>query len=226
MTEILLLAVVVLLAVIAWQNRRGTWPKVVLPWARETAEVGMSTASNARPVTFSIDGQQVIASKSRGVITLSLSMNDDVLKSEIENDPASLGYAPYVLQQNYPAIAALLNAVPQIPNPVPQGTIPKRFKLYDLLDKVTQAEALEVIKLPGLLTYLDSALGANDRTTTNKLLGYIASMFSAATKTAVATLLAQTEADPDWKATIAGTSRAASIGLSVVRDMDVQRVLQ
>ena len=51
------------------------------------------------------------------------------------------------------------------------------------------------------------------------------SQLSAASKTALTNLLAETEADPNWASVVSGPSQAAAAGLEVVTAADVQAVL-
>lgn len=140
---------------------------------------------------------------------------------------AKSDYADY--GQDYPAIAAALNERPSIANPTPQGTIPKPLNLHVILGAIATTDAAAV---PGLvqahgpiLDRIDRALADNNREATSDYFFIISSGLNDAAKTAVQTLLAQTEPDPSWQSTVAGDSVATTLGLPVVSEMDVQLCL-
>lgn len=151
-----------------------------------------------------------------------LKMDYAVLRAELANDPTGKGYA--ALGQDYGAIAKLLNDVPMIPNPTPCDNVPKRWTLADFLAAPTAQETISILQLPALIPYIDNAVSSNDRTAMAKLLNLIAPMLSAQSRANVQAMLDATEPDPTWQATIAGVSRAAELGLSMVRNEDVQAI--
>ncbi len=152
-------------------------------------------------------------------------MNYETLKTEI-NQPT---YADIRESQNYPAIAAQLNARISISNPSPQQQTPKRLTLAGIFAVIATAAPADVAKLaaiPGwIVERVETALAANDRATMQNYLAIVSTGLSSASKAALQQLLAETEADPSWQATVAGQSRAEELGLGVVTASDVQRVL-
>lgn len=158
-------------------------------------------------------------------------MDIAALRNELLTDPADLGYAALVEAQDYPALAALVNerTLTSLPNPAPQTQTPRRLTLNDLLAEVTAAEALAVMSLPNLPERIERAAALNDRTTLATLLGLLAGAgaISPASGQNVSLLLAQTEPDPTWTASIEQTSpsRADVLGLGRVTEHDVQAAL-
>lgn len=158
-------------------------------------------------------------------VPLTLTRDYAVLKEEILTDPANLGYAPRVKKQNYEGIAKLLNDIPLIPNPVPQGTKPRRLKLRTIVGKMTLAEALEFYKIGKLVEHVEQTLEPDDRARLIGLLNICDPFLSDATEAKLDTLLNETVPDEDWQANIPGTSRATNIGWPIVKPADVQQVL-
>lgn len=69
----------------------------------------------------------------------------EALRDELTTDPAGLGYA--ALGQDYPALAALLNARPDVPNPEPRGLVPDLpGSLAEILAILTPAERAAVVQ--------------------------------------------------------------------------------
>lgn len=150
-------------------------------------------------------------------------MNYETLRNEIINDPLGYGYAE--LGQDYPAIANLLNAIPMIPNPEPQGTVYKRWQMQDFFDAIQPQETFQILQLPALVPYIESAIAKNDRPGMARLFGLITPILSAQSVTNITTMLNTTEPDPYYAETIPGESRAAQLGLTFVQNTDVQLVV-
>ncbi len=147
----------------------------------------------------------------------------NALRQEIRTDPAGAGYA--ALGQDYPAIANLLNARPQIPNPAAQSQVPKRFTLVEFLAAASSNEALLVMDKPVLCQYIADAVARNDRAAMGVLLGLMEGLVSAQTRVNLAAMLAATEPDPAWSETVAGVSRSEVLGLPIILASDVQQVM-
>lgn len=152
-------------------------------------------------------------------------MNYEVLKTLVMGD----GYADLRDDQDYTGIAQRLNAPTTTANPQPQGQTPKRLTLDVIFGAIAQAAPADVAKLsaiPGwIVDRVEQALAVNDRAKMQNYLQIVGSQLSAASKTALTNLLAETEADPNWASVVSGPSQAAAAGLEVVTAADVQAVL-
>lgn len=148
----------------------------------------------------------------------------DIIKAEIDRNAAM-----QALGDNYPAVAALFNERPQIENPMPQGQTPKRLVLRDAFGAIAQAAPTDLAKLaqvPGwMVDRAEAAMTANDRTAIANYLAIIGGFLSEASRAALTTMLAATEPDPAWTATIPGDSIAMTLGLGAVSAADVQEAL-
>ena len=139
------------------------------------------------------------------------------------------GFAVLVKAQDYPAIADVLNAPTTIANPVavaPQ--VPTQATLKQIMALVPAAEMVAVYKtMPQLIPDLRNAIDTGDRDYQAMLLtiAATATVISEATITKLQTLLATTQPDPAWSATVAGPSLAAAAGLGVVTPAMVQKAL-
>ncbi len=138
------------------------------------------------------------------------------------------------LKQNYPGIAAVLNAPTTIDNPTPQGTVPRSISLTDVFGVIASlpngaAEMAKLQKLPdwaynggvAAMAERNETSITNWLTTISAVVGF-ESTTSQAMAVAKAQLLAATVPDPSWTATIAGPSLAASAGLGTVTAANVQ----
>jgi hypothetical protein len=146
-----------------------------------------------------------------------------VLREEIEKDPEHLGYAD--LGQDYEVIAAQINGHSMIPNPAPRVDLPKRFGLLDLFAAVSPAEALKVYEYPALVGHLERVLAENDRPGMAALLAVVGSLLTEKSRAALAVMLAETEPDPAWPATVPGASRGETLGLGIVTPALVQEAM-
>ena len=132
--------------------------------------------------------------------------------------------------QDYPAIAATLNARPQVANPTPQGTVPHRWTLHQILATVVPlhptavADVVAVYGWP-IINDIRAAFQNDDRTGIADYFMIVSSAFNDAAKAAMLAMLSQTELDPTWQATITDDSIATTLGLPTVNEMDVQLCL-
>lgn len=153
-------------------------------------------------------------------------MNYEVLKTEIMGSD----YDTLREAQDYQGIANALNLAPSIDNPTPQPDIPKRLTLSGIFAVISQAAPTDVAKLGEIAGWIvdrtEKAIEANDRLQMTNYLAICSGKLSIASKAALQSLLAETEPDPNWSATITGQSRAQVLGLGWVGASDVQRVLQ
>ena len=144
----------------------------------------------------------------------------DMIKTEIDSNEAM-----QTLGDNYPAIAALFNVRPQIPNPVEQQQVPKRLGNRDLFAAIPPTEARALYMIPGYRDDVQRAAEAGDRTALQMYVAIAGTDLSQQSLAALAALLQETEADPAWQATVAGDSIAMTLGLGAVTAADVQEAL-
>lgn len=147
-----------------------------------------------------------------------------VLAAELAN----AAYTDLLQNQEYEAIAALLNVQPEVPNPVPQGTKPRRVPFEEFIQVLKPVDvALLYQEAPTWPDEHRRYQQAGDNATARKLWNGIKRLaFDAATVTAIDALQGATEPDPDWTPTILGPSRATALGLPRVLPSDVQAVDQ
>ena len=97
---------------------------------------------------------------------------------------------------DYAGIAQRLNAQTIEANPEAQGQTPKRLTLDVIFNTIAMAAAADVAKLkdiPGwIVDRVEGALAANDRAKMGNYLAIVGSQLSAASKTALTSLLAET----------------------------------
>ena len=135
--------------------------------------------------------------------------------------------------KDYTGIASALNAATVVDNPVATAPkTPKRLTLNDVFGAVASAAPTDLAKSKDIPDWMidraELAMQQNDRTAMANWLVSIgaAAGLSDASKTALVALLALTEDDPTWTATVAGPSLATAAGLGVVTAADVQRAMQ
>lgn len=132
------------------------------------------------------------------------------------------------LGDDYPAIAARLNAPSEIDNPIteaPQVAAPPTLKeIYSL---IPVSEAAAIYDYASLSADIRNAIDSGDPEYLGMMLAIVAEkqIISAETAAAIAPLIVRTQADPSWSATIAGPSLAANAGLGTVTSADVQAVM-
>jgi len=129
------------------------------------------------------------------------------------------------LGQNYPAIAAALNAPTTIANPVtvaPKVAAP--IALSTVWAQVPSAERVAARSMAGFVQELQDAIALQDRGAMAVLLedGVTAGAIKPATAAKLQALLTATVADPTYSATIPGPSIAAAAGLGTVTAEQVQ----
>lgn len=151
-----------------------------------------------------------------------------ILRDEINNDPAGIGYAD--LGDNYDAIAAAMNERPMIDNPVTEAPqVPVKPTLAQLFSAAMQADA------PGTLTAIEKfgnlfdlatrAIVSGDVAGIQAHLAIFGSQMNDAGKAALAATVSQTQDDPTWSVQIPGQSRATVLGVVPVRPADVQEAM-
>lgn len=147
----------------------------------------------------------------------------ETLRAVIE---ASERLSALLAAQDYAGLAAEMNTATAVQNPEAQQDKPKRHALLELFGAVQPSEALAIYNVPDLKADLSRAADSNDTAAIAAYFQLIvgAGLLSVESQAAVAALLAETEPDPIWTATIAGPSLAAAAGLPVVRPADVQAV--
>lgn len=144
----------------------------------------------------------------------------DIIKAEIDGNSAM-----QAIGDNYPAIALLFNARPQVTNPAEQQQVAKRIGIRDLFAVITPAEARALYMIPGYRDDVQKAAEAGDRVALQMYIAIAGSDLSQQSIAALAALMAETEPDPTWTATIAGDSIAMTLGLGMVTAADVQEAL-
>lgn len=146
----------------------------------------------------------------------------EVLKTELANPD----YADLVAEQNYPAIANLLNNRPSIPNPTPQADVPKIPTIEEVVTLVTRQEAFAISETRTYDRVLDALRQRNLAwiigNTETLLAGGILSQSS---YDAIIAKLEETELDPNYQSQIPGQSRAEVLGIYPVADSQVQEAL-
>ena len=141
---------------------------------------------------------------------------------------ASIDFAALMAAQDYPAIAATLNAPTVIDNPVTEpATVPHPPTLKEIYAGIPVAEAAAIYNKPGLSADIRNAIDSGDPEYLAMMLAIVLEMqiISAQTATALAMLLQRTQPDPTWTATIAGPSLAQAAGVGTVTAAQVQAVL-
>lgn len=140
-------------------------------------------------------------------------------------------YAQLVAERNYQAIADILNERPLIPNPVPQGNIPKPLNMVDLLQAVSAAELELITNTPNLLP-LDSlreVVDNNDRQRLALTLGLLQKThpneFSQNSASNIMAIINAQILDPSYQAQIPGEAIAEELGIYPVSAIDVQTAL-
>lgn len=134
-------------------------------------------------------------------------------------------FANLLMDQDYPAIAALLNDRPMVDNPVAQPEVPRTFTWSTFISLLTVAERLGLYSDYGNLAGdLRNALERNDAEERNALWAAVKSKLLPTTVTKVETAFAESQPDESWAAVVPGDSRATALGLPRVEPKDVQAV--
>ena len=146
-----------------------------------------------------------------------------ILSTEL-NDAS---YSNLLADQEYEAIAALLNDRPVIANPTPQPDVSRTFSWETFLALLTIPERLAMYSTYGnFANDLRRTLEADDRGEMIALWDAIKTVMVPTTVTAVETAFGQLVPDATWAATVQADSRATNLGLPRVTPADVQRVEQ
>lgn len=145
----------------------------------------------------------------------------NIIKSELEKPD----YADLVKAQDYQGIADNLNDRPLIPNPVPQSHVDKLPTILELFGAIAPAEAIEIYKLPGLVSDIRTAAETKDKAALLAYLTIVSSLLSQKSKDAIAALLAQTELDPSYQSQVSAQSIAETLGIDPVTPGQIQFVI-
>jgi hypothetical protein len=132
------------------------------------------------------------------------------------------------LGDDYPAIAARLNAPTTIDNPVTEPPqVPHPPTLKEIYAVIPVAEAAAIYNKAGLSADIRNAIDSGDGEYLQMMLAIVLELgiISQQTATALALLLARTQPDPTWSATIAGPSLAAAAGLGTVSAAQIQQAM-
>lgn len=147
----------------------------------------------------------------------------EILKTEL----AKPEYAELVNveQQNYPAIAQLLNNKPSIPNPVPQEAVWKCPTILELFGAITPTEAIELYKIPWLVADIRTSIDLKNQANLQAYFLMIQALVSAESQANLQALLTATQLDPSYQSQIPGQSKAEELGIYPVNEIDVQGAL-
>jgi hypothetical protein len=140
---------------------------------------------------------------------------------------ADAQFAALVAAQDYPSIAATLNAPTTVANPVTEPeTVPHPPTLKEIYAIIPVAEAAAIYSKPGLSADIRNAIDSGDADYLSMMLAIVLEMeiISAQTATALAMLLQRTQPDPTWTATVSGPSLAQAAGVGTVTAAQVQAV--
>lgn len=143
------------------------------------------------------------------------------LRELIDQHAADLG-------DDYPAIAARLNAPTSAPNPQTEpAQVPHPPTLKEIYSLIPVAEAAAIYDKPGLSADIRNAIDSGDADYLNMMLAIVLEMdiISAQTATGLAMLLQRTQDDPSWSATIPGPSIAAAAGFGTITAAQVQAAM-
>lgn len=127
--------------------------------------------------------------------------------------------------QDYPAIAAALNARPMVENKNERKKTQKIFTINDVFQAIAPGEALELYKIPGFRQDVERALAQNDRIGLQNYMMIASSLLSVESQLALGALLSAEEDDPNWQPFVVGDSLAMAQGWGRVVEHDVQAAL-
>ena len=143
------------------------------------------------------------------------------LRELIDQNCADLG-------QNYPAIAARLNAPTSAPNPQTEpAQVAAPPTLKEIYSLIPVAEAAAIYDKPGLSADIRNAIDSHDPEYLQMMLAIVAQMQIISQETAgtLAALLQRTQADPTWSATVPGPSIAQEAGFGTITAAQVQAAM-
>lgn len=142
------------------------------------------------------------------------------LKSEIENDPAAIGYPSFAglsgddLDAALATTARRLVELQPVANPTPQGTVPAPIDVNAAMALVSAVELKQIDN--DTLDRFASAADAGDMAKVWRIFSLlVAKQILVASKAALQGYLERTIADPTWRATVPGPSRATIVCRSV-----------
>lgn len=149
-----------------------------------------------------------------------------MLKDIIDSTPelSSLG-------QDYPAIAAWLNECSLIPNPSPQGQVPKPYTMAELFALITDPADLAIVSQVADLLKAGQAIvqvtGIEFGSTPESVLATLQGQgLSQTASDAIAARMAETIPDPGWAENVPGEARRVALGIEpIVTPEQVQEAL-
>lgn len=130
-----------------------------------------------------------------------------------------------VEQQDYSAIAQLLNNRPIIPNPVPQENVWKCPQILELFAAITPQEGIELYKIPNLVEDIRTAINERKRESLNAYFSMVQSLVRPASVSNLQALLNQEISDSNYQQNILGLSKAQELNIYPVSEIDVQGAL-
>ena len=143
------------------------------------------------------------------------------LRELIDQNCADLG-------DDYPAIAARLNAPTSEANPQTEpAQVAAPPTLKEIYSLIPVAEAAAIYNKAGLSADIRNAIDSGDPDYLQMMLAIVLEMdiISAQTATGLAMLLQRTMDDPTWSDTIAGPSIAAAAGFGTITAAQVQAAM-
>ena len=148
-------------------------------------------------------------------------MKAEILKTELENEQ----YADLIDLQDYQAIADQLNHQPMTLNPLPQGRVWKCPEMLDLFGALTPGEALELYKIPNLVSDIRLSVDLKSKDNLMAYLMIVQGLISPESAGKIQSLLEATEDDPGYQQYIKSESRAQQLGIYPVSSFEVQGAL-
>lgn len=149
-----------------------------------------------------------------------------MLKEIIETNPEL-----FSLAHDYPAIAAWLNECPMIPNPSPQGQVPKPYTMAELFALITSQSDLAIVAETAQLLRAGQAIadvaGIEFGSTPQSIFAMLQGRgLSQSATNAIAARMAETMNDPDWRPEVMGEARRVALGIEpIVTPEQVQGAL-
>lgn len=148
-------------------------------------------------------------------------MKAEILKTELENEQ----YADLIGLQDYQAIADQLNYQPMTLNPLPQGRVWKCPEMLDLFGALTPGEALELYKIPNLVSDIRLSVDLKSKDNLMAYLMIVQGLISPESAGKIQALLEATEDDLGYQQYIKSESRAQQLGIYPVSSFEVQGAL-
>lgn len=145
----------------------------------------------------------------------------NILKTELQKST----YADLIVQQNYPAIASILNNAPLIPNPLQQSMIWNCPSILELFAAITPNEALQIYQIPNFVADIRMAI---DQSAKDSLFAYLEmakTLISETSRNKLENLLGMEQPDPNYQPQILGRSIAETLGIYPVSESEIQEAL-